>query len=83
MKLAALEMVLDVVDALFRERDDNLWASQVKQTLKRKKPQFSETFHGYRNFTQLLEDARKRELLEIEKDVKSGGYLILSFGKNA
>jgi uncharacterized protein (TIGR00288 family) len=83
LKLAALEMVLDVVDALFRERDDNLWASQVKQTLKRKKPQFSETFHGYRNFTQLLEDARKRELLEIEKDAKSGGYLILSFGKNA
>jgi uncharacterized protein (TIGR00288 family) len=83
LKLAALEMVLDVVDALFRERDDNLWASQVKQTLKRKKPQFSETFHGYRNFTQLLEDARRRELLEIEKDVKSGGYLILSFGKNA
>ena len=83
LKLAALEMVLDVVDALFREGDDNLWASQVKQTLKRKKPQFSETFHGYRNFTQLLEDARKRELLEIEKDVKSGGYLILSFGKNA
>ena len=83
LKVAALEMVLDVVDALFRERDDNLWASQVKQTLKRKKPQFSETFHGYRNFTQLLEDARRRELLEIEKDVKSGGYLILSFGKNA
>ena len=44
LKLAALEMVLDVVDALFRERDDNLWASQVKQTLKRKKPQFSEPF---------------------------------------
>jgi uncharacterized protein (TIGR00288 family) len=83
LKLAALEMVLDIVDALFRERDDNLWASQVKQTLKRKKPQFSETFHGYRNFTELLEDARRRELLEIQKDVKSGGYLILSFGKNA
>ncbi len=79
LKLAALEMVLDVVDALFRERDDNLWASQVKQTLKRKKPQFSETFHGYRNFTQLLEDARKRELLEIEKDAKSGGYFNFEF----
>jgi hypothetical protein len=55
----------------------------VKQTLKRKRPNFSETFHGYRTFNQLLEDASKQGLLEIQKDKKSGGYLILSFGPNA
>jgi hypothetical protein len=55
----------------------------VKQTLKRKKPHFSETYHGYSNFNQLLEDAEKRGLLEIQKDEKSGGYLIVSFGPNA
>ena len=79
----ALEMVLDTVDSLFRERDDNLWGSMVKQTLKRKRPNFSETFHGYRNFNELLEDASERGLLEIQKDDKSGGYLILSFGPKA
>lgn len=79
----ALEMVLDTVDSLFRERDDNLWGSMVKQTLKRKRPNFSETFHGYRNFNQLLEDAQARGLLEIQKDDKSGGYIILSFGPKA
>ncbi|MEM9193331.1 MAG: NYN domain-containing protein, partial [Myxococcota bacterium] len=79
----AMEMVLDTVDALFRERDDNLWGSMVKQTLKRKRPNFSETFHGYRNFNTLLEDAQRRGLLEIQKDAKSGGYLILAFGPNA
>ena len=79
----AIEMVLDTVDALFHERDDNLWGSMVKQTLKRKRPNFSESFHGYRSFNQLLEDARDRGLLELQKDDRSGGYLILSFGPNA
>lgn len=82
-KQKALEMVLDTVDRLFRERDDNLWGSMVKQTLKRKRPNFAETFHGYRSFNELLEDAQKRELLEIQKDEKSGGYLILGFGPKA
>ena len=79
----AMEMVLDTVDSLFRDRDDNLWGSMVKQTLKRKKPNFNETFHGYRSFNQLLEDAQKRGLLEIQKDDRSGGYIILAFGPNA
>ncbi len=79
----ALEMVLDTVDGLFRERDDNLWGSMVKQTLKRKRPNFAETFHGYRSFNQLLEDAHERGLLEIQKDEKSGGYIIIGFGPKA
>lgn len=82
-KEEALELVLDTVDALFRDRDDSLWGSMVKQTIKRKRPHFSETFHGYRNFNQLLEDARDRGLLEIEKDKKSGGYIITAFGPKA
>jgi uncharacterized protein (TIGR00288 family) len=79
----ALELVLDTLDALFRDRDDNVWGSMVKQTLKRKRPSFSETFHGYRSFNELLEDAGSRGLLELQKDEKSGGYIILSFGPNA
>jgi len=79
----AIELVLDTVEALFRERDDNLWGSMVKQTLKRKRPHFSETFYGYRTFNQLLEDAAKQGLLEIQKDARSGGYVIVSFGPAA
>lgn len=82
-KVEALEMVLDQVDALFRERDDSVWGSMVKQTLKRKRPHFSETFHGYRNFSELIEDAGRRGMLEIQRDERSGGYLIVAFGKNA
>jgi hypothetical protein len=82
-KEEALELVLDTVEALFRDRDDNLWGSMVKQTLKRKKPNFAETFYGYRTFNHLLEDAQRQGLLDIQKDEKSGGYLILSFGPEA
>jgi uncharacterized protein (TIGR00288 family) len=82
-KEEALELVLETVEALFRERQDNLWGSMVKQTLKRKRPNFAETFYGYRTFNQLLEEAQQKGLLELQKDDKSGGYLILSFGPNA
>jgi hypothetical protein len=55
----------------------------VKQVLKRKRPHFDESYYGYRTFTELLEDAHERELLVIEKDAKSGGVLIVSFGPKA
>ena len=82
-KEEALDMVLDTAEALFRERDENIWGSMIKQTIKRKKPHFSETFYGYRKFSELIEDAEKRGLLEIKKDDRSGGYIILGFGPKA
>ena len=78
----ALELVMDTVEALFRDRDGNVFGSLVKQTIKRKKPQFSESFHGYQSFNELLEDARDKGFLEISKDDKSGGYIIMGFGEN-
>ena len=82
-KAEAIELLLDVVESLFRERDDNLWGSMVKQTLKRKKPNFSESFHGYRTFNEMLQHAQKLGVLELQKDERSGGYLITGFGPNA
>jgi uncharacterized protein (TIGR00288 family) len=79
----ALDLVLDTVEALFRERDDRIWGSMVKQTLKRKRPNFAESFHGYRTFNELLEDARERNLLKLQKDERSGGYIITGFGTDA
>ncbi len=76
-------VVLDVIESLFEDRDGNLWGSMVKQVLKRKRPQFSESYFGYRTFNQLLEDMAKAELLEVEKDDKSGNYVILGFGPKA
>jgi uncharacterized protein (TIGR00288 family) len=79
----ALELVLDVVEALFQDRDGALHGSLVKQTIKRKRPEFSERFHGYRTFSDILEDAAKRGLLEVTHDEKAGGYVITAFGPAA
>ena len=48
----------------------------IKLTLTRQRPGFNETYHGFRSFSQLLEEAQARRLLELEKDEKSGGYVV-------
>jgi uncharacterized protein (TIGR00288 family) len=82
-KLEAMEHVLETIEGLFRDRDGNVWGSMVKQTLKRKRPMFNETYHGYPSFNQLLEDAEQRGLLKLQKDPKSGGYIVVGFGPQA
>jgi uncharacterized protein (TIGR00288 family) len=74
----ALDLVLETVDALTDERgeDDTIWGSMVKQALKRRKPGFNEGYYGFRSFNQLLEEARARGLLDLERDEKSGGYAV-------
>jgi len=80
-KQEALDLVVETVEALFKERgeEEKVWGSMVKQALKRRKPGFSESYHGFRSFSQLLEEAQKRKLLELEHDEKSGGYIVKSF----
>jgi hypothetical protein len=74
----AVDLVVATVEALVEERgeDETIWGSMVKQTLKRRKPGFNETFYGFRSFNQLLEEARSRHLLDLERDEKSGGYIV-------
>ena len=71
-----IELVLDTAEALMAERGDRVFGSMVKQTIKRRQPGFSETSFGYRAFSDLLEDAAERGLLDIEMDERSGGYVI-------
>jgi hypothetical protein len=74
----AVDLVLETVEALSEERgeDEPVWGSMVKQALKRRKPGFNEKYYGFRSFNELLEEARARNLLELERDEKSGGYLL-------
>jgi uncharacterized protein (TIGR00288 family) len=76
----AFEQVLETIDDLISERgdEDKLWGSMVKQALKRRKPGFNESYHGFRSFGQLLEDMQTRGMLTLELDKKSGGYIITS-----
>ncbi len=79
----ALDVVMETVQALFEERgdEDKVWGSMVKQALKRRNPGFNESYHGFRSFGELLEEAQTRKLLALEYDEKSGGYIIKSVAR--
>ncbi|HVR72881.1 MAG TPA: OST-HTH/LOTUS domain-containing protein, partial [Planctomycetota bacterium] len=73
----AFERILDALQALVRENKDVIWGSMIKQTIKRKHPQFNEEYYGYRSFSQILEDAEQRKLLTLKKDQRSGSYIVM------
>ena len=64
----ALALLLDACGALQREDHDVIYASMIKDTMKRKKPSFDESYYGYRSFTHLLEDAGQLGIADIERD---------------
>lgn len=74
----AFDLVMETVEALLSERDgdDQLWGSQIKQTLKRRRPGFNESFHGFKSFSELLEAMQKAKLVKLTRDEKSGGFLV-------
>jgi uncharacterized protein (TIGR00288 family) len=71
----AVDRVAETVESLAAEYDP-LWGSLVKQTVRRVYPGFNETAYGYRNFAELLEDAARQGLIEIEFDKERGNYKV-------
>jgi hypothetical protein len=74
----AIELFMETVDAMMNERGGNqpIWASAVKQTIKRRQPQFSERYHGFRSFAALVLAATERGFIHTTKDNKSGDHQI-------
>jgi uncharacterized protein (TIGR00288 family) len=77
-KQDAWDLIVETYEALIEERgeEEKIWGSMIKQTLKRRKPGFSESYYGFRSFGQLLEEAGAQGILELERDEKSGGFIV-------
>ena len=77
-KQEAFDLVIETLNALVAERGEGekIWGSMVKQALKRRKPGFNESYYGFRAFSDLLEEAGEKGLIQLEPDEKSGGYLL-------
>ncbi|MFN7987169.1 MAG: NYN domain-containing protein [Thermoanaerobaculia bacterium] len=73
-------LLIDSMQALKRENKEVLWGSMVKQTMQRKNPSFSESYYGFRAFSELLESAQKHRVITLKRDAKSGSYIITGFG---
>ncbi len=80
IKREGFQLLINSTTALMRENKEILWSSMIKDTMKRKSPSFSESAYGYRNFSELLEDAEKRGLVSLRIDQRSGTYVVTGFG---
>ena len=72
-----VEMALQTFEALYSERGDGgkIWASVLKEAIKRRKPDFSESYYGFRSFGGLLEEMQARGFLKMGRDEKSNAYV--------
>ena len=77
-KQEAFDLVVETYEALLAERGegDKIWGSMIKQTLKRRKPGFSESYYGFKTFGQLLDEAATKGIFDLEVDEKSRGVII-------
>jgi uncharacterized protein (TIGR00288 family) len=76
----AFDLLVATFEALAEEReaDERIWGSMIKEAIKRRDPGFSERTFGFRSFNALLLEAEKREVVRLEPDEKSGGYIVRS-----
>jgi uncharacterized protein (TIGR00288 family) len=74
-------LLLESLLALRRENKETIFSSMAKDTMKRKRPSFNEEYFGYRTFSELLEDAARLGIVEIEKHKSSGTYVVTRFGE--
>src|SRR5574343_1999709 len=67
---------VDLVSATFvdliadRGESERIWASVLKEVVKRRNPGFNENYYGFRSFGNLLEEAASRGLLGFGRDDK-------------
>ncbi len=75
---AAIDLVRETLEELIEARgsDERIYSSMVKQALKRRRPEFNESYHGYKGFAALLDDMVARGLLVVTKDDKTGQHLV-------
>ena len=67
---------VDIVAATFvdlmadRGESERIWASVLKEVVKRRNPGFNESYYGFRTFGNLLEEAASRGLIGFRRDDK-------------
>ncbi|MEZ4385988.1 MAG: NYN domain-containing protein [Candidatus Krumholzibacteriia bacterium] len=81
-KRQLFDFLIQTTQSLLQESRGVLYSSLVKDTMKRKQPDFNEGNFGFGTFGDLLEEAHERGLLEVERDSRAGGTLVvLGLGK--
>ncbi|MDD3484728.1 NYN domain-containing protein [Azovibrio restrictus] len=80
LRSKGIELAVATFEDLMAERSDTekLWASVLKEAIKRRNPGFNESYYGFKAFGNLLEEAQHRGLIAFGRDEKSGAYVFRS-----
>ena len=70
-----LDRLEEIVSSLHLDYDP-LWGSLIKQTIRRVYPGFNESYYGYRSFGDLLADAQKEGIIDLEYDEERGNFKV-------
>jgi len=84
-RIKAVDLAVATFEDLMAVRGDaeRIWASQLKEAIKRRNPGFNESYFGYKTFGALLEDAATRGGLGVGRDEKSGTFVTRAAGRPA
>ncbi len=72
----AFDLLVDALEGLQREDPKAPLASVVKNAMRRKSPDFSESELGFSSFARFLEAAQAAGYVKLERDHKAGGYRV-------
>ncbi len=82
-KRELFDFVISTTQRLLQESRGVLYSSLIKDTMKRKRPDFNEANFGYSTFGELLEDLMKHGLLVVDRDARAGGtWVVQALGKS-
>jgi len=71
------DFLISTSQSLLQESRGVLYSSLIKDTMKRKRPDFNEANYGYSTFGDLLDDAKHYGLLVVERDARAGGTWVV------
>ncbi|MDI9443098.1 MAG: OST-HTH/LOTUS domain-containing protein, partial [Planctomycetota bacterium] len=74
-KQEAIDRVLEVLPSAEQDYVP-LWGSTLKQAIRRVYPGFNEGYYGYGSFSDLLEELKKKNFIELEYDESRGNYKV-------
>jgi len=74
-KQEAADRVIEVLNSIEQDYDP-LWGSSLKQAIRRVYPGFNEDYYGYGSFSDLLEDLKAKQLIDLDYDDRRGNYKV-------
>jgi uncharacterized protein (TIGR00288 family) len=77
-KVEAVERVIEVLHSIEQDYEP-LWGSTLKQAIRRVYPGFNEGYYGYSSFSDLLQELKRRQLIELDYDDSRGNYKVRLF----